>query len=989
MFGRGEEHVPRITTTIGLQFRIVVLVLVLMTATFAFIAVWGGQARDRVRAQMEEQRGVSVQLAAARIDGLVRRDLSQLRQIAQTLAEVRGDPADTLGTVLTPQGQDQPFFSGVYLADKSGRFIAGSSPLAGVAVGFTLPQAALLQSLVRPGQPGVSSAVPFGAAYEMSVLIAVPVAPDDTQSGSILFGVVPLNGSAFVQTIEPLAIGETGYAEIYDSSGAPVVDTPSDRSFGTLEHEHPLASLLATGQPGVTSCSGCHAADSASADRQVVMSQHVVAFAPIAGAGWGVVAAQSESEITAPLRQLQWPLIVGACVLFLFAFVFAWLAGRNVVKPLNRLMVACEGIAGGDLKRPVPAVGVGEIRRLAHAFDTVRGRLSAALSEVVSWNAVLEERVQEKTEDLSRTVHELQVSTEEVLNRNQELQALNEVLLAAGESLDLETVLRMVSRSLADLFSADGVTILVTQRGGETLWHSGMDLPDPCLRELLDDVTVNTDGRERFADPVVIDDLRAEGGQAYACLADAGVGSVALLSLRFRDHPVASLALAFKKRRVFASRDLELLRSMGSPMALALDRTLLYRGQQRAAARASALLGIATEISTLQSLDHVLEHIVDEAATLLGMDRAQLVLFREDGLETTVSVSEGTRTVRVTEVQPSRSQELGGMAIDAGAPVWTDDYSTDPRLDAGARAAAEEDGVRSGIAVPLQVGDRAIGALYVGSVSPNQFQEEDVSLLQGFASHAAIAIENARLFSEAAKVEALRELDALRSHLVSTVSHELRTPLAGIKAYATALLRTDVKRSERQQRDYLNAIDQDCDRLTHLVEESLDMSRIKAGMSKLELEALPPKTVIERAVSAIRPVARGRTLGYEADASLPNVWADPARVQQVLGNLTQNALNFSKPPSPVTVSAQLVGEEVLFGVSDFGLGIEADEQERIFEPFYRGGNGGSVRPRGTGLGLAICRGLVEAHGGRIWVESETGNGSTFWFTLPVYHPAKG
>ncbi len=981
---------PRITTTIGLQLRIVVLVLVLMTATFAFIAVWGGQARDRARAQMEEQRGVSVQLAAARIDGLVRRDLSQLRAIAQTLAEVRGDPADTLWTVLTTGGTDQAFFSGVFLADESGRFIAGSSPLADVEKGSVLPQAALLQSLVRRGGTGVSSAVPFGAAGAKSVLMAVPVTTDDTQPGSILFGVVPLAGSAFVQTIEPLAVGETGYAEIFDSAGVPLVDTPPERAFGTSEHEAPLASLLATGEPGITTCGGCHAADTAAPGRQVVMSQHVVAFAPIPGALWGVVAAQSESEITAPLRELQWPLVAGAIVLFLFAFVFAWLAGRNVVKPLNRLMVACEGIAGGDMERPVPAVGVGEIRRLAHAFETVRDRLSAALSEVVSWNVVLEERVQEKTEDLSRTVHELQESAEEVLLRNQELQALNEVLLAAGESLDLQTVLRLVSRSLADLFKADGVTILVTHQEGETFWHSGMDLPESSLRDVLDHVSPDADGHERAPDPMFVADLRAEDDPAYAVLADAGVGSLALVLLRFRERPVASLALAFKKRRTFASRDLELLGSIGSPLALAIDRTLLYRGQQRAAARASALLGIATEISTLQSLDHVLEHIVDEAATLLGMDRARLVLFREDGLETTVSVSEGTRTVRVTEGQPSRSQELGGMAIDTGAPVWTADYTTDTRLDEGARAAARKDGVRSGIAVPLQVGDRAIGALYVGSASPNQFQEEDVSLLQGFASHAAIAIENARLFSEAAKVEALRELDALRSHLVSTVSHELRTPLAGIKAYATALLRTDVKRSERQQREYLTAIDQDCDRLTELVEESLDMSRIKAGMSGIEREALSPKTMIERAVAAIRPVARGRTLGYEADASLPDVWADSARMQQVLGNLMQNALNFSKPPSPVTVSAQLAGDEILFSVSDYGIGIQSDEQERIFEPFYRGGNGGgSVRPRGTGLGLAISKGLVEAHGGRIWVESESGSGSTFWFTLPVYHPGKG
>ena len=296
------------------------------------------------------------------------------------------------------------------------------------------------------------------------------------------------------------------------------------------------------------------------------------------------------------------------------------------------------------------------------------------------------------------------------------------------------------------------------------------------------------------------------------------------------------------------------------------------------------------------------------------------------------------------------------------------------RFGEAAQEAAWADGICSAIAVPLQAGSRVIGVLYVGSASANQFQEEDVSVLLGFASHAAIAIENARLFSEAGKVEALRELDTLRSQLVSTVSHELRTPLAGIKAYSTALLRTDVKRSDRMQREYLSAIDQDCDRLTTLVEESLDMSRIRAGMPGLNREALSPATAIERAVAAIRPVAKRRRHRVEVDPDLPPAWGDPERVHQVLGNLLTNAVNYSKSPSPVTVSASLVGEDIRFAVADRGVGLRPDEYERIFEPFYRGDGAKAARPRGTGLGLAICKGIVEAHGGRIWVESEVRQG---------------
>ncbi len=1096
---------PR-TTTISLQLRIVVLVLLLMTATFAFFAVWGGHAREQARTQMEQERAVSVQLAAARIDGLVRSDLVELREIAQALAEGRSDQVQTQEVPLLDSNPDDSFSGGVYLVDNNGRLLAGSDEIAGVPVGAVLPQSNLLRTLVEDGQPGVSSAVPFGPNDERSLLVAVPLTLSGRQAGAVLFGVIRLADSDFVEAIQPLALGQTGYAEIFDNSGQPLVDIYPERTFGTAVHQQRLAELLVAGQPEITKCHSCHDPTGPVSDQQVM------AFAPVMSAGWGVVAAQSEGEILAPLRQLQWPLLWGSGILLAFALLFSWLAGRNVVRPLNRLMVACEGIAGGDLERPVPAVGVGEIRRLAHAFDTVRDRLAAALSEMLSWNAVLEERVQEKTEDLSRSCRELQASSdylqavvdsltdemqivardgtilqvntarlastgrqrdelvgqqcckvlcggqgecvreegtclvsevwatgrpdrstsrecgrqgegrflevaasplrdadgniiavvevmrdvtesrllqEEVLSRNRELSALNEVLLAAGESLELSTVLSLVARTVGNVFGADAVTILLAPRGGETMYHSGVDLPEPLLRELLRDASQDGNGRDGTPEPVIFEDLRGVTEPGCRVLAAAGIGSVALMPLRFGERPIASLALAFRERSALSPRDVSLLRSIGSQLALAVDRALLYQGQQRAAARASSLLGIAAQISALESLDHVLERIVDEAAMLLGMEKAQLLLFGEDGMDTAVSVSAGNRTVKVVRQQPWREQGLGGLAASTGAPVWTADYAADARFSPAAQEAAWADGICSVIAVPLQAGSRVIGVLYVGSASANQFQEEDVSVLVGFASHAAIAIENARLFSEAGKVEALRELDTLRSQLVSTVSHELRTPLAGIKAYATALLRTDVKRSDRMRREYLSAIDQDCDRLTTLVEESLDMSRIRAGMPGLNRELLSPHGAIERAIAAIRPVAKRRVIACVADPDLPPAWGDPERVHQVLGNLLSNALNFSKSPSPVTVSAHLVGEDIRFCVADRGVGLRADEYERIFEPFYRADGANAGRPRGTGLGLAICKGIVEAHGGRIWVESEAGKGSTFYFTLPTYPTAKG
>jgi GAF domain-containing protein/HAMP domain-containing protein len=608
-------------TTISLHLRIVVGVLLLMTATFAFFAVWGGQARQQAQTQMEEERAVGVQLAAARVDSLIRGDLIVLREIAQALAEGRSDHLQSRRTSTLDRDPAGSFYGGVYLLDSSGRLLAGSDPIPGTPIGAVMPQSDLIGSLVKDGQPGVSGAVPFGPDGERSLLVAVPLTPSGDQAGAVLFGVTPLADSGFVEAIEPLALGQTGYAQIFDSTGRPLVDIHPERTFGAEVHQQRLAELLVAGQPEVTRCHSCH--DPAGP----VSDQQMMAFAPLASTGWGVVAAQSEAEILAPLRQLQWPLLWGSGILLAFALLFAWFAGRNVVKPLNRLMVACEGIAGGDLERPVPAVGVGEIRRLAHAFDTVRDRLAVALSQVVSWNVVLEERVEEKTEDLSL--------------RNRELSALNEVLVAAGESLDLRTMLSQVAQTAGDVFGADAVMIFLAPRGEETMWHTGMVVPEPALRDMLREALPEGDGSDGSMEPVILDDVSGRVGPAWAALATAGVGSLAVVPLRFGERPVGSLALAFREPHGLSARDVGLLRSIGSQLALAIDRALLYQEQQRAAARASSLLGIATQISALESLDNVLERIVGEAATLWrrrdGHDRERLCRApdREDGSSAT------------------------------------------------------------------------------------------------------------------------------------------------------------------------------------------------------------------------------------------------------------------------------------------------------------------------------------------------------------------
>ncbi|MBI4506880.1 MAG: PAS domain-containing protein [Chloroflexi bacterium] len=231
-------------------------------------------------------------------------------------------------------------------------------------------------------------------------------------------------------------------------------------------------------------------------------------------------------------------------------------------------------------------------------------------------------------------------------------------------------------------------------------------------------------------------------------------------------------------------------------------------------------------------------------------------------------------------------------------------------------------------------------------------------------------------------ITALKEAERLKDEFISIVSHELRTPLANIKGHTATLLREDVTWGAATQHTFLQVIDEECDKLTELIENLLDVSALRAGMLRIR----PEPTLVHRLAGRVLGRWRGRAPDYRFEmdfpAGFPPALADPWRVEQVLRNLVENAVKYSPSGAHITVSGRWCDADVVVWVRDEGIGIPVEQRERIFERFHQV-DGALTRSRpGTGLGLAICQGIVEAHGGRIWVESEVGHGSTFFFSLP-------
>ena len=233
--------------------------------------------------------------------------------------------------------------------------------------------------------------------------------------------------------------------------------------------------------------------------------------------------------------------------------------------------------------------------------------------------------------------------------------------------------------------------------------------------------------------------------------------------------------------------------------------------------------------------------------------------------------------------------------------------------------------------------------------------------------------------------EKVQELDCVRSAFVSVVSHELRTPMTSIKGYVDNMLDGLTGPLSEKQSYYLERVRFNVDRLTRTINDLLDLSRIEAGRVELSVNDVSLNAMLTEVTDAFKPSAKAKAVLLLIDCSIieTTVPADPYKLRQVLSHLVQNAMKFTPPHGRITLSAEPCPDgAMLFSVSDTGIGVPPHERTKIFERFYRG-EAVDVELRGAGLGLAISKSLVELHGGRIWVESEPGEGSRFLFTIPA------
>jgi signal transduction histidine kinase/DNA-binding response OmpR family regulator len=393
-----------------------------------------------------------------------------------------------------------------------------------------------------------------------------------------------------------------------------------------------------------------------------------------------------------------------------------------------------------------------------------------------------------------------------------------------------------------------------------------------------------------------------------------------------------------------------------------LETRVLYT-QQRLARQAAELLAEASR---------VLNASLDAATAVAQLARLVVPRLAECCVVDLLNAGGAVRAA-ATHADPEQEPRLREVtpAVDArGEGARTADEAELPSLLGSCPAAAA-------LVVPLHAAGRAVGRLVLGRTRAGAgFGAQEVALAEELGRRAAMAVENARLFGEA------RAATEARQHTLAVVAHDLRNPLTAIRMEAEMIGSMLRPTAGAYERDGLDRIVGMTGRMDGLIQDLLEVSRMERG--SLTLEAMPrdPAALLAEAAGALAPLAtvHGLSLEVQAQEGLPAVHADGARVVQVVSNLVGNAVKFTPRGGAVTLACAPGEGEVRFSVADTGTGIPPEQVPHIFGAFWQARH---ADRRGLGLGLSIARGLVEAHGGRIWVESEAGRGSTFVFTLPL------
>ncbi len=545
------------------------------------------------------------------------------------------------------------------------------------------------------------------------------------------------------------------------------------------------------------------------------------------------------------------------------------------------------------------------------------------------------------------------------------LAALYRVSNALGASLELDAVLTQVMDAVIGLTKAErGFLVLLEpdsrewrlraarNYSQETLQPKDMEVSRTAINTVLDSgqglitTDAQTDPRFSARDSIIF----------YA------IRSILCAPLLARGKTIGAIYVDNRAHSgLFTTADLDLLNAFASQAAIAIENATLYTNTDQAlslrVAELENLARIDFELNADLDLNRAMEITRTWALQTIQAGRAWVWLCPAE--------AQGEELPII--YPPDGLENEDHLALRALAQMETTQESRPGPQDAATYR----------LAAPILRGNRPLGVILVERAAP--FSETDRQFLGHLAGRAASAFANARLY------QAVQQANTAKSKFVSVVTHELRIPMTSIKGYADLLKAGVVGPLNEQQMNFIGVIRSNVERMSALVSDLADISRIETGRLRLECSLIPVRNHIEETLRNLGPrmQEKNQTLNADIPADLPAVFADPNRVVQILNNLLSNAWKYTPSGGKVQVRAEAVGEMVRISVTDSGIGISPEDQTQLFTQFFRSEDQAVRDEQGWGLGLSVAKRIAEVMGGEMGFNSILGQGSTFWFTLPT------
>ena len=709
----------------------------------------------------------------------------------------------------------------------------------------------------------------------------------------------------------------------------------------------------------------------------------LAASAPVAPLGWSVLIEQPWAEVVEPLRASA--LRTGGLALFgvILAVLGSLILARRMSRPIQALQEGAARIGAGDLSHRLEVTTGDEIEALAEQFNTMTAQLRESYAN-------LEHKVEERTRELTEAL-EQQTATSEILgvisSSPTDVQPVFEVIV--------ERAVRLCGGRFGRVYRYDGNLIHVVARHGVSA-AGAEELQRVFPRPATEDTIVGRVITTRQA-AYVTDIDRAEGIPLLSrqMIEALGTRSQVTVPMLRAGEPIGAMTIGWAEPDGFGEQQIALLQTFANQAVIAIENVRLFKELEarnsdltETLEQQTATAEILRVISSSQTdVQPVFETIAENSLRLC--DATFSTVFRFDGelvhLEALRNTTpEGADAIRNAFPMPPSRGGASARCILTRSIVHISDVREDP--DYVLLGLAETNKFRSILSVPMLRDGNPIGAITVAAPRAVPFPDKQVEVLKTFADQAVIAVENTRLFNEIQdKTHQLEVANRHKSEFLANMSHELRTPLNAVIGFSEVLLERMFGEVNPKQEEYLNDILSSGKHLLSLINDILDLSKIEAGRMELESQPFDLPAALDNALTLIRERAarHGLRLEVTVDPGLGEVKGEERKVKQVLLNLLSNAVKFTPEGGKISLSASLNDGMAEISVTDTGVGIAREDQEAIFEEFRQVGSDYARKREGTGLGLALARRLVALHGGKLWVESEPGKGSTFTFTLPV------